>query len=280
MNETHQPVSMVSTAQCFSRSAASIVWCVFMTCCLMATPAEALQFVMQDNRIQVDPNQIVSWIFGNQLSADQVRSELEEILQTRIDLIAHACELTPEQQEKLRLAGAGDIHRFFNDFETLRRSLPTGSVTQQEYQDMWQQIQPFQQRYNAGLFSQDSLMNKTVRYVIQEDQVSRYEEFERQRQQRYFESIVRGTIAMMEDELPLTVAQREKLFDLILSQNVTIRTHQNSYYQMHAVLYQVSKLPEKELKPIFLKNEWTIMQAFLQHARDYEQMLRQQGLLD
>jgi hypothetical protein len=247
----------------------------------VSPPADALQFaVMQNNRIRIDPDQIVSWIFNNQRSVDQVHRELEEILQTRVDLIAQACELTPEQQEKLSLAGAGDIHRFFNEFQTLKRSLPTGSVTQEEYQQMWQKIQPIRQKYNAGIFDRDSLLTKTVRYVLQENQISRYEEFERKRRQRYFESVVRATIAMMEDELPLTSGQRERLLKLVLAQKAEIRVQQSSYYQMYAVLYQISKIPEEELKPIFLSNEWVVMKALLNRGRQYEVMLRQEGLID
>jgi len=253
---------------------------ILCSCCTQQ--ADAIQvFIAQDNRIQIDPDQIVMWIFNNnnRRSVDQIRQELEEIVQTRVDLIAHACDLTPEQQQKLTLAGEGDIHRFFNEFQALRRTLPTGSVTQQEYQEMWQKIQPFRQRYNAGLFNDDSLMAKSVRYILQENQVSRYEEFEQRRRQRYFESAVRGTIAMMEDELPLTAEQREKLIKLVLEQKADIRVQQTSYYQMYAVLYQMSLIPEGQLKPIFLDNEWVIMKAFLDRGRQLQAMLRQEGFI-
>ena len=253
---------------------------ILITVCSSSAPSEAVQVMMlQGGEIRLDENVVVQWIFENQQSLEQARKQLDEAIQTRIDLVSVACELTPEQQQKLHMAGVGDIHRFFNEFEALRRTIPVGNVSQQEYQEVWQRVQPVRQRFRNGLHSRESLFARSIQYVLDAKQQSRYNEFERKRTQRKYESMVKGTIAMLENEIPLTSEQRKELLKITLEQKAPTRVDIVSYYRMYLVLYKMSKIPEDQLQPIFLENEWKAMKQLMQRAKGYEQMLRREGFL-
>lgn len=229
--------------------------------------------------IQINEQTIMSWIFNNRQSTDKVREELEEIIQTRIDLIVAACDLSPEQRAKLELAGAGDIHRFFNEYAALRRTIRMGNVSIEEYQEINQKVQPVRQKYSAGLHSRESLFAKAVPYVLDARQQSQYAEFERARRKRQYESMVRGTVALIENEIPLSNDQREKFLKLILAEEAPLRVDVVSYYYVYLVLYRISKIPEEQLKPIFLENEWKVMKPLINRGQAYRQVLIREGLL-
>lgn len=229
--------------------------------------------------IQINEQTIMSWIFNNRQSTDRVREELEEIIQTRIDLIVAACDLSPEQRAKLELAGAGDIHRFFNEYAALRRTIRMGNVSIEEYQEINQKVQPVRQKYSAGLHSRESLFAKAVPYVLDARQQSQYAEFERARRKRQYESMVRGTVALIENEIPLSNDQREKFLKLILAEEAPLRVDVVSYYHVYLVLYRISKIPEEQLKPIFLENEWKVMKPLINRGQAYRQVLIREGLL-
>jgi hypothetical protein len=233
-------------------------------------------------QIQVSEEMLVSWVFNNARHSNlrQARQELDQVREMRLDLIETACELTPQQRRKLELAASGDVHRFFNEYENLRRTMPTGNVSQEEYQKLWQRVQPLRQKFTAGLHARDSLFVRSIPYVLDESQRSRYEEFEGLRRARRFESLVKGTIAMIESEIPLTENQRERLLKRVLAEEPPRRIDSQSYYQNYLVLIKMSKIPQEELKPIFLENEWAAFRQLLMNAARYEQMLRNEGLLD
>lgn len=246
----------------------------------VACRADAIRQVVfvQQNMIEIPDNQIISWVFRNHSTIASARREFEQLLEARIDLVEQACSLSPEQRTRLLLAGEGDLHRFLNRFETLRRTLPSGRMTQQEYQNLWQKLQPLAQEYALGLDTDDSLFARSLRTTLNFEQLQQYEEFERERNRRHYIGTVKVAIAMIEDEVPLTVAQRKKLFDLIVAQGAPDGGALNTNYRFYVVLYKISKIPEKKLKPIFLENEWKVVLGILQQAQSMKRFFAQQGI--
>jgi hypothetical protein len=60
------------------------------------------------------------WLFDNELSEQARQEYLKAILDSRISAAARAHKLTDPQRAKLRLAGRGDIKRFFDDVQKRR----------------------------------------------------------------------------------------------------------------------------------------------------------------
>lgn len=246
-----------------------------VTLALTATDVRA-QFFAAENRIQVTEQMLEQWIFGsNRLPNQNPLSQAFTSLELQLDLVAQSGPLTEPQRAKLELAGLGDIHRFIDRYETFRRTCPTGQVTREEYTEMHQKMRPLQMRYKAGLHGPGSLFRKTVGSTLEPDQLAAFEKFEQQRHGRHYEMIVKATVAAIERQLPLTMRQREKLTAVILEKTQPPETYGQSYYQYSVVLYQASRIPEDDLKPIFLENEWPVFQGMMNHARGMEQQFRQ-----
>jgi hypothetical protein len=68
-------------------------------------------------------------LYGKGNDAAAVRRRLEDQLRANLAEIDRVCGLTPAQAEKLRLAGRGDIHRFFERAEEVRLKIDAASGT-------------------------------------------------------------------------------------------------------------------------------------------------------
>jgi hypothetical protein len=244
---------------------------------LLATSAPALgQFaaVAEVRMINVDENQLEQIVFSNQ-HGQSGRGRAQRSLESQVALVERIGNLSDEQKTKLELAGLGDIHRFFSLFETLRRNTPTGQVTMDQYQKMWQEAQPLQRRYQAGLHGRGSLFQKTLWNTLDKSQLSTFQKIDAERRRREYGAIVRATVAQIDRAVPLTADQRARLIDLVLTRTEPPEIWGQSYYQYHVVLLNMSKLPEEELKPIFLGNEWKVVEAMLRQGQFVEAQLRE-----
>jgi hypothetical protein len=68
----------------------------------------------------LDRDNFDRWLFAHEQSERARQEHLNELLDAKIDLTAKAHTLTPSQRAKLRLAGRGDIKRFFDHVQTRR----------------------------------------------------------------------------------------------------------------------------------------------------------------
>ena len=249
---------------------------------LLATAAPApgqFQAVIEVQMINIDENQLEQIVFSNRHGQSAV-ARAQTSLDLQLSLVERIGNLSDEQKEKLELAGLGDIHRFFSRFETLRRNTPTGQITMDQYQKMWQEAQPLQKRFQAGLHGRASLFEKTLRNTLDESQLSTFQKIDAERRRRQYAAIVRATIAQIDRAVPLTADQRTRLTDLVLTRTEPPEIWGESYHQYHVVLMHMSKLPDEELKPIFLENEWKAVEAILRQGQFVEAQLRQAQELD
>src|SRR5437763_1756686 len=61
------------------------------------------------------------WVFQQERSPAKARERLDASLALQVDYVDRACRLDDAQKKKLRLAGRGDIQRFFDRYETVKR---------------------------------------------------------------------------------------------------------------------------------------------------------------
>jgi hypothetical protein len=243
------------------------------------TFAQAIVAVGNEQMIQLTKEQLVQNVFRNQRSLDAARESAEDALDVQLEFVSLIGTLSEEQRAKLALAGRGDIERFFGDFEVYLQTATIGQITMQQWNDVWQQLQPLQARYTAGLHGSQSLFHKTIPSALDEDQRTSYRELELARNRRHYLAVIKATLATIDGKIPLTAQQREKIIELVIEKTLPPRVYGQSYYQYHVVLYQMSKI-EDDLKPLFADNEWELMQKILAQGRAMEHMLRQQGGLE
>lgn len=250
-----------------------------MVATTLSSASSALAQAIQT--VTINENQVEQMIFrGSRSRTGQGLEQAVNRLELQLDLVELIGDVSDGQRETLELAGWGDIQRFFDRVELFKRSAPTGQVPMQEYQQLWQKVQPLQMRFQNGLHGPGSLFRKTLATTLTENQWERFEQLERDRHRRHYEAIVRATVASIEGTIPLTSRQRTQLIELITGKTDPPETYGRSYNQFRVIIWKMSQIPEEELKPVFLENEWKVMQALLQQGRFAEQEIRQIEELD
>jgi hypothetical protein len=232
--------------------------------------------VIIDNaaRFQVTEQLVTQRVFGS-LRARTPYEHAALQLQGEIDLVEAAVDLSNVQRQKLELAGSGDIHRFLDDLDALQRDAPAGMLTQDQYVEIIQKLQPMQARFQVGLHGPNSLYRKTLRATLDEEQYAEYQRIQAGRNQKRYEAVVKAAVAMLDRKIPLTLEQREHLINRVLVNTTPPPGYLESQYQLYVVLYQMSKVPEAELRPIFTDKEWQAFKAVLAQGRIAEPLLRQ-----
>ncbi len=239
-------------------------------------PAAEQLLQVQRGNFEVQENQFDSWIFQNVQTA-AARKRLEQMLTLQMDDVDRACQLTEAQKKKLQLAGRGDVVRFFDEIEVVRKKFLLIRKDQQKFNEIWQDISPLQVKFQAGLFGDDSFYHKTLRNMLKGEQLSKFTTVDDERRKFQYRAKVELVVAMLENALPLRDEQRQKLIKLIVEETKPPRHFgQQDYY---IVMWNVSKIPEKRLKPLFSDAEWKALNQQFQQVRGLEQWLKQSGAL-
>ena len=241
-------------------------------------PAEALLGQAQVQNFEMPENQFDQWVFENFPTVAAARKKLEQMLMLQMDDVDRACQLSEVQKKKLQLAGRGDMLQFFEQVEVVRKKFLLVRKDQQKFNEIWQDISPLQVKFQAGLFSDDSFYHKTLRNMLKGEQLSKYSLIDGERRKFQYRAKVELVVAMLENALPLRDEQRQKVITLIVEETNPPRSfgQQQDYY---VVMWNISKIPEKTLKPLFSDAEWKILNQQFAQVRGLEQWLKQSGAL-
>jgi hypothetical protein len=132
-------------------------------------PARLVVMPLDLNSAVMDRDNFDRWLFADG-GYEMVRQRhLDDILQDKVEAAARKHKLTEAQRAKLRVAGRGDIKRFFDqvedrrrEFERDRRSFKTGLAA-------LGRLTPLSRIYQEGPFGDGSLFAKTL-HRINDDQ--------------------------------------------------------------------------------------------------------------
>jgi hypothetical protein len=228
---------------------------------------------------QLTADQFDGWVFNGQVNGKQWEPQLKSQLNTRIDYVDQICKLTEAQKQKLSLAGRHDIKRFADQYESLKQKLVNTTYGQDQVNLAYQQVQPLQQTWNAGIFGENSLLYKVLPKVLGAEQNEKYRQEELKRRKFRYMAKVKLSLAALENSLPFTAKQRQQLEELILAETPPPRRW--GQYDHQVVLLQASKLPNAKLKQIFNDDaQLQRLKDMLAQAQGMEPMLRQQGWIE
>jgi hypothetical protein len=220
------------------------------------------------------------WVFGNMggsSSATAARIKLESLLSLHTDEIERSCGLDSLQKRKLLLAGHGDIKRFFDRVDVVRRKFEKLKNDQNQLGQFWPEIQPLQMVYNTGLFNDESLFGKMLKTTLSPEQATRREQIVRERVLYRYWAKVDLVLEILDQSIGFSTAQRQRLVKLLAAEvRPPKRLGQNDY---QAVLYQLAGVPEVKVKPIFTDVQWRILSGQLQQARGMGAWLKQMGFM-
>ncbi|MCG8648238.1 MAG: hypothetical protein MI861_00305 [Pirellulales bacterium] len=257
-----------------------LIWSPLMAALLLVTPprsAVAVDVVMfQQDLIQFTEQSFIQNIFRNQQSFASARKHCEQALKVQIDFVENSVTLTDQQRRKLELAGRGDIHRFFTDVQRVKRGIKFGGIPRDQWQQVWQKTQPLQARYSAGLHGSNSLFAKTISAALEPSQRETFAATKRKREQAIYEDNIRMALSMLDRKVPLTRRQRLTVTELMLKETSPPTFYGEASMHFYVVLFQMTQVPQDELKSIFADNEWQVVDGMLRQAKAMEHTLKLQ----
>lgn len=221
--------------------------------------------------------QFDQWVFQQHGNAATARASLKESLELYTEDVDLACSLSDAQKRKLRLAGRGDIERFFRRYEKVKAKFQLIRNDQQKVNQIWQDINPLQIQLAMGIFDQDSLLQKCVVNTINREQFRKYLKVTEERRRFHHEAKIAIVITLLDQAAPVTADQRLKLSDLLRRETKPLR--KSGQYDYYAMMYQVSKIDDTRFKAILDDIQWQVFNQQLAQMRGMKQWLEQNGLL-
>jgi hypothetical protein len=116
------------------------------------------------------------WVFGNMQDDRSRRAWLEHQLRLRCEQASKTLDLSRPQIEKLRLAGRGDIKRFFDQVEEIRPefdALRLDWVAGRRF--LTDDLKPLWSQFQLGPFGDDSMFTKTLRKIGDDSSKARHD---------------------------------------------------------------------------------------------------------
>lgn len=123
------------------------------------------------NNAVVEPESFDHWLFGDEPSERARQRHLNELLRIKIEALAARHRLNGAQREKLRLAGRGDIKRFFDQVEERRRAFEKERQNFRSGLAALRRLDAMVQIYHDGPFGDGSLFAKMLRRIDDEGRV-------------------------------------------------------------------------------------------------------------
>jgi hypothetical protein len=241
--------------------------------CVLPSPVSA-----QNATIGIE--QFDSWIFQGTANRDQAKSSLESRIDLEITRITQTVTLTEEQKERMKLAGHGDIKRFYDRVEKARRQfLSMGEQWEQNrINEAYQLAVPLQQELRKGLFGKDSLLQKVVVTTIDNDQAERMRQENERRLQLRKENAVKVFMVNLGRQMPMTSTQRTKLTELLIENMKSIGV--DDIYSNYLVSYRLSKIPRDSYQALFDETQLKVIDQSTQTGQALKAMLKQQELIN
>lgn len=224
-----------------------------------------------------EASQIERAIFLTDGTAAAAQTRLELQLRGNLELINEACPITPEQKQKLLLAGRGDIKRLFDRYEEIKQSAP---VIQQDGQLLFlfrREINPVQMSLQTGVFHEDSLLHKALPNVLTTAQWTRYQTAARERRLANHRENINRAVKTLENVVPLSDQKRSELVTLLAAEMKPAR--RTTSYGVYYVLSKLRQLPDDKLKRIYTIPERIRVAQFLSEVQMIEDRVRASGAL-
>jgi hypothetical protein len=205
----------------------------------------------------------------------EARQELALHLAKQLAVIDRACSLTDAQKTKLQLAGRGDIKRLFDRYQQVMRKSQVIERNDQTIRELREEANQVQIPLQFGLFHEQSLLVKSLPNTLTAEQFARYDAMAREcRELRHRINVSNAVILL---GIRLREEQRQALIALMTRE--TRSSCKPSQYDSLVLLFQLGRLPQQKLKPLFDRDQWVIMHGILAAYQQLEPMLKRAGLL-
>ena len=220
---------------------------------------------------------INAWLFQRHGNEKQARAFLNQQLSLAIDTVDRDVELNEEQQEKLKLAGAGDVALFFAEVEKVRAEFDGEAMNDpNQFNNVWQRVQPLQQRMRASLFGAGSIFARVADGMLGDSQREKLRKVEQKRLRFHFETHLKNTISKAQRTRPLRANQRQEIMELL--QDVELPSRGTRQMTLQYAQYSLSKI-RPALTEILGKEQLKALDPVLRRGARMERNLRKEGYI-
>jgi hypothetical protein len=216
-------------------------------------------------------------IFGRTESIEDYRARLNQTLGARLRQLDRQYHLTDAQKDKLFLAGQGDIKRAVDRIEELRRKFQQARYERIALIECLQEARRLRSELGTVTLGIDSLLTKTMATTITHDQKARADDLLREYLSGTIERATIEAAARLVPVLDLSPAQHRRFERLLLSEIRPPRRFGGSTYAY--VMYQLSRLPEAKVRPIFGDSQWKFLHDLLISWNDAGTFLENDGFV-
>jgi hypothetical protein len=214
-------------------------------------------------------------IFGRTGSIEAARERMNQLLSTHLGRLDRQFGLSADQKQKLALAGQGDIKHALDRADELRRKFQLMKYDRNDAVACLMEARRVRRELEVSAFGVDSLFYKTLATTITRKQKS--DESEREyRSSGYREAVVEAA-ARLRSVLSLTPEQHRRLKKLLLDEIRPPRLWGESRYAYF--MYQMSRLPEDKVRPIFSDAQWKFLHDLLMSWNDAGKFLESDGFV-
>jgi hypothetical protein len=217
------------------------------------------------------------WLFQPSGNARQGQQRLETQVKLQLAELDRIGELTAAQKQKLELAARGDLQRFLDDADALRRKFNAAvKKDPNAANQMWQEIQPLQARQARGLTGPGSLLAKVIPTTLTPEQSLKYEAVTGERRKFRYQASIAVALHQLESSVALNGEQRDALRKLLLELPPPKAFGQYDHY---LIMYRLAMMPPDKIQSLLDARQWTAMKQQLDQQRGMREFLIQQGML-
>lgn len=236
------------------------------------------------NRISLA--QFDNWIFQTAGRDEaQCRKGLEKKIELQFVRIEQSTPLTESQKDSLRLAGQGDIKRFFDRVNQAREKFLRMEQKDNNLHinEAYQLASPLQQELSMGIFGKDSLMAKATRHVMTDDQATQIQERVLEQSRAMMEMQGKVFIATISRGMAMTAKQQRELqerFQKKIQQLAKLPDEEERGFVSRSlfILWLVEIIGEEDF-PHFDAEQMVVVKRLENRANDAKPMLKLRGLL-
>ncbi|MEJ7638140.1 MAG: hypothetical protein WKF75_09230 [Singulisphaera sp.] len=231
---------------------------------------------------EISSDQFDTLVFGNNARPRRAgapqewpNSLIESQLTLRVDDIDRTCKVSPDQRAKLLLAGRGDVRRFMDRVDEKRKKFEGVRKDRNKFGMFHQELQPLRLAFSGGLFGTSSLLEKTLRRTLDEEQAEKYQGALRERAAYRYGAAVDFLSTKLARALGLSVDQRERLARLIKDETRPPKSMGTQDFNVAS--YQASQVPMAKYEAILDDAQIKVLERQLPMWQRNDVVLRRQG---
>src|SRR5207302_5495045 len=116
-------------------------------------------------------------------------------------------------------------------------------------QEIMPDLVPLRAVMQGGPFHEDSLLCKSLRNTLTDEQFAKYDALTRERRAFRHRANIELAVSMLEQAMPLRDAQRRELIAVL--EKETSPPRKGGQYEAYLILHQLGLLPDTKLKALF-----------------------------